>query len=155
MNTRLVMLVVILLLSGSVFGRIRNAYDNEIQAYYDSLHTLRSRLLEHERLSISGTGKLKREIKNVINLISYWRLTDKLIEQLRNVSPHIYSELENVKDKRGRSMDIVVRLIPRENARIQLAAVSFFTQSMKTQVLADTKAQDCHYPHTPWLLDLK
>jgi len=152
MNTRVAILALILL-SGSVFGKIRNGYEHEIQAYNDSLQNLRLRLSEHQRLATGGAGRLKREIKNLINLISYWRLTDQLIEQLRIVSPDIYSELENVKDKRGRSMDIVVRLIAKENARIQLAAVSFFTQSMKDNDAITSVYGDYSVAVDVWLTD--
>ncbi|MEJ7646455.1 MAG: hypothetical protein WKF87_17790 [Chryseolinea sp.] len=129
MNTRLFILALILL-SSNVFGTIKNGYENEVQAHYDSLEILRSRLSEYQSLSHGSTGKLKRAIKEVVNLISYYQLTDQIIEQLRIVCPEIFNELNNIKDKRGRSVDIEVKLIPKEDAKINLSAASFFKQSV-------------------------
>jgi len=111
------------------FASIRNGYEGNIQGYNDSLQMLKLRLAEHQHLSHNGDNKLRREIKELINLICHYQLTEQLIDQLRVISPDIFYELDNIKDKRGRSTDVVVKLISKEDAKIQLAAASFFTQS--------------------------
>ncbi|MBA4057664.1 MAG: hypothetical protein C0490_23320 [Marivirga sp.] len=123
-------LVLALMISCSnLFGKIRNGYESRLQGYKASLESLKLKLSEGNHFSIIQSARIKSQIKDLINLISYCELTQKLIEQLKIVTPAIYNDLDTIKDKKGRLTDVFIKLIPREHARIQLTAASFFTQA--------------------------
>jgi hypothetical protein len=84
---------------------------------------------ESQDMSLAQKLRIKSKIENLISYISYYELTEELIRQLRTVSPAIFTEIDNIEDKRGRPTDVYVKLIPKEKARIQLEGASFFEQS--------------------------
>jgi hypothetical protein len=69
------------------------------------------------------------EIRNLEDFFVYYELTNKLLEQLRMISPSIHQELEFLPDKQGRETDIYVRLVPRERANTHLSGASIFNGS--------------------------
>lgn len=112
-----------------LFGRIMNGYESQVQSSKVSLRELSLLLAESKDLSMVQRLRVRSEIDNLINYISYYELTEELIRQLRVVSPAIYTEIDNIEDKRGRPTDVYVKLIPKEKTRIQLEGASFFEQS--------------------------
>lgn len=82
--------------------------------------------MEDSDLSPIQRLKIKSRMGNLINYISCYELTEKLLDQLKRVSPDMYNEIDGIRDKRGRPTDVYIKLIPRERARVQLQAVSFF-----------------------------
>jgi hypothetical protein len=126
---RRLLLFAIMISSMNLFAEIKNGYEGGLQGYKDSLRELKLMLCENKRLSIHQIHRIKSDIKNLISSISYYELTNKLIDQLKVVAPDIYNEIDSIKDKKGRSTNVFVRLIPRDHARIQLIAATFFAQS--------------------------
>lgn len=124
-----VTLIVCVIAAGSTSGKIRNGYQNDIQNKFTKLDSLQSILWYGENFSPLKKLDIKTQIKELIDLISYYEMTEKLIGQLRIVSPGIFLEMDTITDKKGRPTDIYIRMIPRNKSRIQLCAASFFTQS--------------------------
>lgn len=112
-----------------LFGRIMNGYESQVQSSKASLRELSLLMAESQDMSVAQKLRIKSKIENLISYISYYELTDELIRQLRTVSPAIFTEIDNIEDKRGRPTDVYVKLIPKEKARIQLEGASFFEQS--------------------------
>lgn len=113
-----------------LFAKIMNGYESQIQSNKISLQELRVLLSGNEHLPLAKRLQIKSKIKNLISYISYYELTEELIHQLKIVSPGIFMKTDNIKDKRGRPTDIYIKLIPKESARIQLEAATFFTQAV-------------------------
>jgi len=129
MKTSLLLIVLFIFSVGCLFGKIRNGYEAQLQRTKQSLQKLTSQLAAERNLSFLQRQTIKTEIKNLINIISCYELTLELIDQLRIVSPDVYNEIDNIKDRRGRLTDVFIKLIPKEQARIQLEGASFFAQS--------------------------
>ena len=68
-------------------------------------------------------------MQSLINYISCYELTDVLIARMKLVSPAIFWEIENIKDKKGRPTDVYVKLVPDERARVNLKAATFISQA--------------------------
>ena len=116
--------------SGILFGEIRNGYDKQIQATIASIQKLNSQLLlEGKKLSFFERQLIKGEIRELTEIISHYELTRQFINQFRIVSPVIYNELDSIKDKKKRITDVFVKLIPKDQSRIQLQAATIFIQS--------------------------
>lgn len=128
MKTSFLLMALFIFSVGCLFGKIRNGYEAQLQRTKVSLQRLTSQLAEDNKLSALQRLKIKTEIKNLVNIISCYELTLELIDQLRTVSPDVYNEIDNIKDRRGRLTDVFIKLIPEEQARIQLRAASFFKQ---------------------------
>lgn len=127
MYTRFILLL-LMLSSADLFGKIKNGYEYRIQGYRTTLQNLKLLLLEDHHLSFIESQKIKTEINDMIDFIAYYELTEKLIDQLRMVTPAIYNEIDSITDKKRRPTDVFIKLIPREQARIQLIAASFLAQ---------------------------
>jgi hypothetical protein len=128
MKTIYLLILVCIFSCNHLLGRIRNGYEPKLQSSKISLQHLYL-MLEDAGLSFTKRLQIKSEIENMVRHISYHALTEVLIRQLKIESPDIYAELDNIKDKRGRSTDIYVRVIPKDKSRIQLKAASFFQQA--------------------------
>ena len=117
------------LLIGHLFGKVRNGYEMEIASARASLQNLSLCLAEDTDMLTMERRRIRSEVQNLISYISYYQLTEELLNQFRAISPETYNEMDNIKDKRGRPTDIYVRLIPHDEAEIPLKAASFFSQA--------------------------
>src|SRR5688572_4407035 len=129
MKTNFIFIALFVLSSGQLFGKIRNGYETELLSAKESLRILTSLLLEDREASRANKQRIKSEIENLINHISGYELTQELLYQFRNVSPDMCNEIDNIKDKRGRSTDVYVRFITKGQSKIPLRAASFFAQA--------------------------
>ena len=129
MKTIYLIIPLCILSSSHLFGRIMNGYEPQIESSKITLQKLRMLLYEKKHMSVIQRSRVKSKIETLTNYICYYQLTEGLIHQLRIVSPDIFAEADNLKDKRGRSTDIYVKLIPTESAKIRLEAASFFAQT--------------------------
>jgi hypothetical protein len=125
------LLIVIHILSIShLFAKIRNGYEPQLQNTRDSLQKLNALLREGSDLPFTQRLSIKFRVQNLIDELSYYDLTTGLLQQLRMISPDIYNDIDNIKDKRGRPTDVFIRMIPRDHARVNFKGVSFFRQSI-------------------------
>jgi len=129
MKTSFILLSLFILPFGYLLGEIKNGYEAQLQSTRASLQKLNAQLLEDSNLSSFQRLRIKSEIRSLINIISCYQLTQELINQLKIVSPGMYDEMSNIKDKRERVTDVFIKLIPREQARIPLQAATFFGRS--------------------------
>ena len=123
-----------------LFGEIKNGYEAQLHDAINTLQKLNERLSSGKGLSLLEKQLIRLEIKKVADIISHYELTRQLLNQFKIVSPVIYNEMDTIKDKRGRSTHIFVKLIPPEQSKIQLRAASFFRQ-----VLSDVDASYSEY----------
>jgi hypothetical protein len=83
-------------------------------------------ILLENNLTITEKLLLKSKIEKLVNYISHYELTDEFIRQFRIVAPIIFTELDDIKDRRGRSTDVYIRLVSEEQARTPMVAATFF-----------------------------
>lgn len=107
------------------FGRIRNGYEEGIENSRTSLQNLYM-MLREGNLTITEKLSLKPKVEKLVNYISYYELTDEFIRQFRIVAPIIFTELDNIKDKKERNTDVYIRLVSEDQARTSMVAASFF-----------------------------
>ena len=124
----LYLLIVCTLFVHPLVGKIRNGYEPRLEDSRTSLQSLNLLFLKGK---MSGMERLqvKSKIEVLVNYISFYELTDEFIRQFRIVAPVMFTELDNIRDKRGRFTDIYIRLIPTKESRIPLVAASFFQQT--------------------------
>jgi hypothetical protein len=101
------------------FGEIKNGYAKGITAARESLKGLHA-LLKHEKEITSSQKKMiETKIKEVVNYIAYYELTENLLKQFRLIASDLYNEIDTIKDRQGRSTDVYIKFIPREQTRVQ------------------------------------
>lgn len=115
--------------SSHLFGKIKNGYENNLQLNREALQKLNTQLLTDKDMARAIRLKIKSKIEALVEYISFYELTEMLIDQLRMFSPGIYAEMDSIRDKKGRSTDIYVKIISKEKSRIQLKAASFLKQA--------------------------
>src|SRR5687768_10374614 len=96
---KLCLLFTILIVTMStVFGEIKNGYENVIlqakeslQRYSASLHAGRNNLTPHQR------RKIEHKIDSLVSVISNYEITAGLLEQFKIISPNLYAEIDALK----------------------------------------------------------
>lgn len=129
MKKGLLLIAVTFLSLGLVSAKIRNGYETKLAAARVSLRQLQTMLRAQPDMARSKKQKVTSEIKAMLLFLSCYELTEKLLMQLRTISPGIYNELDTIKDKRGRPTDVYVRLVLPATAGVPLEGVSIFSQA--------------------------
>ncbi|HEX8041672.1 MAG TPA: hypothetical protein VF490_21140 [Chryseosolibacter sp.] len=128
MKTGLLLFVVTLLSLGPLSGKIINAYEKKLECATETLQRL-NRMLQGDHLTSLEKANLRSRIKLLMSFLSYRELTEKLINQLRAISPDLYNEIDNITDKRGRPTDVYIRLVPKGNGSLPLQAFSLLSRA--------------------------
>jgi len=93
-------------------GNIKNGYGFDIQGARESLRNIKL-LLEAERnLPFLQKVSMKNKIDDLIHFITYYELTEKLLDQFRSISPDLYYEIDSLRDKKGRNVNIYIKFVP-------------------------------------------
>ena len=102
----------------AVVGEVKNGYGTDIQVAEESMHHLAA-LLRQGNLPQYKERKIKESLKLVMDHIIYYRLTERLLEQFRIISPDLYDEINSIKDKKGRPVDVLVKFVPLDATRLK------------------------------------
>jgi len=113
------------------FGKIKNGYEDRIESSRISLQNLNMYLRGDSGLSSTEKSLLKVKIKVLVDHISYYELTDEFIRQFKIVAPIMFTELDNIKDKKGRNTDVFIRLVPETHSRTPMVAATFFQRMLQ------------------------
>ncbi len=123
-------LVVLCILSfHHLFGKVKNGYEPRVEDSRASLQSLNLLLFDGKKLSPADRLLVRSKIEKLVEYLSLYELTDEFIRHFKIVAPIMFTEMDNIKDKRGRFTDIYVRLIPEGKSRVPLSAASFFEQT--------------------------
>ena len=117
-----------LLVLKSSFGAIKNGYEREIMSARQSLRALYSLLSSSKTLTTSQELVLKSKIDQHVDFISNYQLTAQLLEQFRLISPALYNEIDSIKDKTGRTVDVYVKFVHANLLPQQLSALTRIEQ---------------------------
>jgi hypothetical protein len=137
---RFYVFVLCILFFHDLIGKIKNGYEPRLEDSRSSLRSLNLILLEGKRLSPADKLLVRSKIEKLVEYLSLYELTDEFIRHFKIVAPIMFTEMDNIKDKRGRFTDIYVRLIPEGKSRLPLIAASFFEQAAE-----DEDANVSHY----------
>lgn len=129
MNSIILIIVFFFFVTGEGFARIKNGYSRQIQGTRAALRNLKLQLATRSDISPVERRSLEANIRGLISYISCYELTEELIARMKRISPTIFWDIENIKDKKGRPTDVYVKLVPDERARINLKAASFLNQA--------------------------
>ena len=99
------------LVLNSTLGAIKNGYEREIMSARQSLNALYALLSASKTLTTSEQLLLKTRINQHIDFIGNYQLTVQLLEQFRLISPGLYNEIDSIKDKTGRPVDVYVKFV--------------------------------------------
>jgi hypothetical protein len=128
MKTRYMITTLLILTSSFCFGEIRNGYEKGIKDARKSLQSLYTLQLS-VGLSSRERKMVESKIETVTNFISFHELTEYLINQFRIISPEIFSQVDTIKDGKGRTTDVYIKFIPQNEATVNAAGISCVAQS--------------------------
>jgi hypothetical protein len=112
----------------SVVGEVKNGYGTDIQIAEESMHHLAG-LLREGNLPQYKERKIKESLKVVMDHIAYYRLTEQLLEQFRLISPDLFDEINSIKDKKGRPVDVLIKFVPLDATKLKSWGTTCIGQS--------------------------
>lgn len=131
MKTYALFTMLFLLVIEITSGEIINGYKREIESARTSLRNLEA--LRQDR-------NVKRRIELARQFIVYYELTEKLLAQFKSIAPSLYTEIDTLKDYKGRFADVYVKFVPK--SEIQSGALA--TTNLE-QLATDEHAYFSHY----------
>ena len=112
----------------TVYGEIKNGYENQISSARESLKNLSALRWTSHDLSHIQLREIKSKTQTIWNYIAQYELTENLLKQFRIIAPDLYQEINEIKDSQGRSTDVYVKFILREDASIQAGGITYLDQ---------------------------
>ena len=112
----------------TVYGEIKNGYENQISSARESLKNLSALRWTSHDLSHIQLREIKSKTQTVWNYIAQYELTENLLKQFQILAPDLYHEINEIKDSRGRSTDVYVKFILREHAVVQAGGITYLNQ---------------------------
>lgn len=125
----ILLLLSCLVLAGSLKAMIRNGYSQDLTSARECLKQLNQRLLITPDKNHGERRRITAAIKRHAATIALYELTQSLLEEFRAISPGMYAQLDQLKDKRGRKTDVYVRFLPENQASVRMSGASFFQVS--------------------------
>ena len=68
------------------------------------------------------------QISFIENDISYYELTKCLIRQFKIVAPELYAEIDSIKDKKGRAINVYIKFIPQDETKVKAWGTTYIEQ---------------------------
>lgn len=112
MKTYALLLAVCFLFTISAPAKIMNGYAPDIESARGSLNSLKILLKEDRSLSIFQRLTISNKIDDLTEFITYYELTEQLLQQFKSISPDLYDEIDTLKDRIGRTLDVYVKFVP-------------------------------------------
>lgn len=128
MKTLLSYFVMLVLTSSPVFSEIKNGYEKDILITRKSLKNLRNVLVETREIQSVQKKKIELKINSLVNYISYYELTENLLSQFKIIAPGLYNEIDTIKDRMGRPVDVYVKFVPIDHASVKAWGTTYISQ---------------------------
>lgn len=110
----------------SVFARIINGYEKDIDKARLSIRYLRQLLEENPHYSRKHRRTLEDKVNELTTVLVYHHVTDTLLSKFKRIAPELYSSVDCLSDHKGRMVDVYVKFIPRSKARIKSFGLASF-----------------------------
>ena len=124
MNTYSLFVTALVLTFNHASGKIRNGYEREIQNVTRSLNCLHEILRNNPDLSLQEKRSVRAKIKSHMDYVAYYEITENLLNEFRSVAPEMYQQIETIKDRMGRTTDVYVKLIPKNDTKVKAAGTT-------------------------------
>ena len=124
-----VCLLIMELCSTFTSAKIKNGYVPSADQAKESLRALQT-LVNGRTLTKTQRRTYDSRIKALVDHITYYELTETLLAQFKSIAPDLYSEIDSIKDRRGRPTDVYVRFISQEHAHVLAWGTTNVCQSM-------------------------
>lgn len=108
-------------------AKIKNGYAVDIEGARESLKSIR--LLLKGDLPLLQRTSMKIKTEDLINFITYYELTEKLLDQFRMISPWMYLQIDTLTDKKGRSIDVYVKFVTEQEMSPGVAGTTNLAQN--------------------------
>ena len=137
----------------TLFGEVKNGYEKDVLAFNSSLKSLRNLLYTHPYMEAAQKRKTKEQIRSLVDYMVYYQITDSLLKQFKAISPELYNEINTLKDSKGRSVDVYVKFIQKDQLRFQAAGTASFSQSANDPDLCNSKYGDGSVSVEVWIFN--
>lgn len=107
---------------------IRNFYERDIQAARMSKAAL-ERLIAENNISNKQKKIIQQRLDQHNDFINAHEITERLIKQLRTISPSIFNEIDTISDNSGRRVNVYIKCIRPYSSAIRAAGLTFISQS--------------------------
>lgn len=124
-----VLAMISFLVLNSALGKLRNGYETGIDYVRESLQNYNELLDASNNLSASDRRKIRNRVSELLAYESYYELTEELLSQFKRISPNLYNRVDAIKDAKGRSTDVYVKFIPREEASVMAEGTTRMAQT--------------------------
>lgn len=121
------------LTSHAVFGEIKNGYEKNILASKESLKILRAKLLEDGGLTAAQRRKLQSTIAILVDHVSYYELTESMLNQFKTIAPQLYAEIDTITDRLGRAVNVYIQFVPIDGTDVKAEGITYMDQSISDQ----------------------
>ena len=113
----------------NAFGEIKNGYGNDIVKLNESLKNLKAIVSESDRLTVARRRQIESKIANIENSISYYKVTESLLNQFKMIAPDLYAEIDTITDSKGRPVNVYVKFVPINDTHLQAWGTTYINQS--------------------------
>src|SRR5688572_25924969 len=127
------MLIILLLSCNASFCEIRNGYEKDILILKESLKNLTEILTEDEDLSGIQRRKIESKVETLVNHISFYDLTESLLNQFKIIAPKLYAEIDTIRDRKGRPVHVYVRFVPVDATKVKAWGITYLNQMENDQ----------------------
>ena len=128
-NKKCCILFSILCIALNVFGEIKNGYEGELFKMQESLKNLTRIISETNDLLPSARRTIESKIELLISNISYYELTENLLHQFKIIASDLYSEIDTIRDRNGRAVDVFVKFIPTDATEVKAWGTTYMSQA--------------------------
>lgn len=130
MKILLLVAVLLFLILPNIFGEIRNGYEGDISDVRKSLQRLKERLTSEKSVSGAERRALKENISHLTKYLTYYQVTEILLQRFRAISSSLYQQIDDLKDGKGRSVHVYVKFIPEDEALGSMGLLSIIPSSL-------------------------
>jgi hypothetical protein len=127
------LLIILFISSNASFCEIRNGYEKDIFILKESLKNLSAILTENKDLSGVQRRKMESKVELLINHISFYDLTENLLNQFKIIAPKLYAEIDTISDRKGRPVHVYVKFVPVDATKVKAWGVTYLNQVKSDQ----------------------
>ena len=123
------LLFIILFVScNSSLCEIRNGYEKDILILKESLKNLTEILIEDKDLTGIQRRKMESSVETLVNHISFYDLTENLLNQFKIIAPKLYAEIDTITDRKGRPVHVYVKFVPVDATKVKAWGITYLNQ---------------------------
>ena len=127
------MLVILFTSCNESFCEIKNGYEKDILILKESLKNLTEILIEDKDLTAIQRRKIESKAETLVNHISFYDLTESLLNQFKIIAPKLYAEIDTISDRKGRPVHVYVRFVPVDATKIKAWGMTYLNQMENDQ----------------------